>query len=388
VRVTEVAIYRVDLPLAEPFQHASSGLVTALEEVVAAVRTDAGLTGYGEVRGNCGYVTGDVPDRVVAVAAHLAPLLLGRPVEDLARLRAAIEDAVVGNSGAKALLDIALHDLLARARGISVAALLGGQVHDRLPTDVSVPFGTVEAAADQASRAVREGYRTIKVRVGGPAAVDEARLAAVREAVDAAGGAEVTVAVDANGTLEAKEAVRRLRRWERYGLGWVEQPVPAWDIRGLRYVREHTDVPVMADESVLGPREVLTLVQEQAVDMLHFKLVKAGGFVPVRRMMAIAEAAEIPYMVGQMDEGMVATAAAVQCAAASRAAFFEVHGHKRVAMQPFSGIRVADGAVIVPQGPGLAVDVDERALRLVFLARADDARGEVSSGRTLSGSAG
>jgi L-alanine-DL-glutamate epimerase-like enolase superfamily enzyme len=385
VYITEVAIYRVDLPLAEPFQHASSGLVTTLEEVVAAVHTDAGLTGYGEVRGNCGYVTGDVPDRVVAVAAHLAPLLLGRPVEDLPRVRATLEDAVVGNSGAKALLDIALHDLLARAQGISVAVLLGGQVHDRLPTDVSVPFGTVEAAADQASRAVREGYRTIKVRVGGSAAMDEARLGAVREAVDAAGCWEVTVAVDVNGALEAKEAVRRLRRWERYGLGWIEQPVPAWDLRGLRYVREHTDVPVMADESVFGPREVLALVREQAVDMLHFKLVKAGGFAPVRRMMAIAETAEIPYMVGQMDEGMVATAAAVQCAAASRGAFFEVYGHKRVATQPFSGIQVDGGAVVVPRGPGLAVDVDERALRLVFLARADEPRGGSSSGSPPSG---
>jgi L-alanine-DL-glutamate epimerase-like enolase superfamily enzyme len=388
VRITEVAIYRVDLPLAEPFEHASSGLVTVLEEVVAAVRTNAGLTGYGEVRGNCGYVTGDVPDRVVAVAARLAPLLLGHPVEDLARPRAAIEEAVLGNSAAKALLDIALHDLLARARGISVAALLGGQVHDRLPTGVSVPFGTVEAAANEASRAIREGYRTIKVRVGGPAQVDEARLAAVREVIDAADGREVTLAVDANGALEAKEAVRRLRRWERYGLAWIEQPVPAWDIRGLRYVREHTDVPVMADESVLGPREVLALVQEQAADMLHFKLVKAGGFVPIRRMMAIAEAAGIPYMVGQMDEGMVATAAAVQCAAASRATFFEVHGHRRVATQPFSGIQVDGGSVIVPRGPGLAVDVDERPLRLVFLARADDVSGRVSSDRALSGSSG
>jgi L-alanine-DL-glutamate epimerase-like enolase superfamily enzyme len=78
MRITEVAIFRVDLPLSDPFQHASSGLITTLEEVVAAVRTDGGVVGYGEVRGNCFYTTGDTADRVVAVASGLAPLLLGR----------------------------------------------------------------------------------------------------------------------------------------------------------------------------------------------------------------------------------------------------------------------------------------------------------------------
>jgi L-alanine-DL-glutamate epimerase-like enolase superfamily enzyme len=365
-RITEVALFRLDLPLADPFQHASSGRIDTLEEVVCRVRTDAGIDGWGEVRGNCAYVTGDTADRVVAAASSLAPLLLDLPVDRLIDLHDRLGHAIVGNSAAKALLDIAVHDAAARAAGVSVASLLGGQVRDRLPTDASVPFMPPGEAAASARQAVREGFRVIKVRVGLSLREDEDRLTAVREAIDREpAGPAVVMAADANGAWEPKTAVRRLRRWEDLHLAWIEQPVAAEDIDGLRFVREHVAVPVMADESAQGPREVLHLIERRAVDLLHFKLIKAGGLAPLRAMMAIAEAAGTPYMVGQMDEGMLATAAAIHAGAASRARYFEVHGYARVRTQPFSGVELSEGAVLVPPGPGLGIKVDEQALRPV-----------------------
>ena len=169
---------------------------------------------------------------------------------------------------------------------------------------------------------------------------DDARLEAVRRTLEREpGGSEITIAADANGAFDPKEAVQHLRRWEKYGLGWIEQPVAAKDFDGLRFVRENAPTPVMADESAQGPREVLELVERRAVDLLHFKLCKAGGFAPLRTMMAVAEAAGIPYMVGQMDEGMLATAAAVHAGAASRGRYFEVDGNKRVTASPSRGSR-------------------------------------------------
>lgn len=371
MRITEVTIFRVDLPLAEPFQHASSGRVTALEEVVAKVRTDAGVIGWGEVRGNCSYVTGDTPGRIVSVASALAALVVGRPVDEIGAMRARLDRAIVGNSAAKALLDIAVHDAAARALNVSVTTLLGGQVRDRLPTDASVPFSPPDQAAGETRRALRDGFRVIKVRVGLGAEQDEARLAAVRSAIDESPArADVIMAADSNGTWQPKDAVRYLRRWESYRLEWIEQPVAADDIDGLRFVRDHSPVPVMADESAKGPREVLELIERDAVDLLHFKLIKAGGLWPMRAMMAIAEAAGKPYMIGQMDEGMLATAAAVEVGAASQARYFEVHGYVRVARQPFRGIEFSEGAMLVPAGPGLGVDVDEAALTPVHVERA------------------
>ena len=84
-------------------------------------------------------------------------------------------------------------------------------------------------------------------------------------------------------------------------------------------------------------------------------------------MMAIAEAASIPYMIGQMDEGMLATAAAVHAGAASQALFFEIHGYKRVKFQPFRGLEIRRGAMVVPKVPGLGVEVDEAALSCVHI---------------------
>jgi len=368
--IKEIRLFRVDLPLVDPFQHASSGPIDSLQEVVAAVRTDTGLVGYGEVRGNCSYVTGDIPERVVAVASALTSLLIGEPLDDIAPLLDRMERAVVGNSAAKALLDIALHDVVARALGISVATLMGGRLHSRLPTDYSVAFGPHDEAADKARNAIREGYRVAKVRVGLGLERDEERLKAVREAIDEEPeGGNVTLCADANGAWQPKEAVKYLRRWEHYNLGWIEQPVGADNIDGLRFVRENVAIPVMADESARGPREILHLIERQAIDMLHFKLIKAGGFAPLRAMMAIAEAADVPYMIGQMDEGMLATAAAVQAGAASRAKYFEVHGYKRVGVQPFRGLEVEGGSMIVPAGPGLGVEVDEAKLNCVHVEK-------------------
>jgi L-alanine-DL-glutamate epimerase-like enolase superfamily enzyme len=370
MRITEVAIFRVDLPLSDPFQHASSGLITTLEEVVAAVRTDGGIVGYGEVRGNCFYTTGDTAARVVAVASSLAPLLLGEPVDKITALHERLDRAIVGNSAAKALLDIAVHDATARARGVSVATLLGGQLHDRLPTDVGVAFAPADEAAAQAREAIRQGFRIVKVRVGLGLEKDEARLTAVRQAIDREPeGRHVLLAADANGTWQPKEAIGYLSRWGEYRLAWIEQPVGADDLAGLRFVREHTSIPVMADESARGPREVLDLIRREAVDLLHFKLIKAGGLAPLRAMMAIAEAASTPYMIGQMDEGMLATAAAVHAGAASRARYFEVYGYVRVGRQPFRGLGMSGGAMLVPDGPGLGVDVDEGALTPVHVIR-------------------
>jgi L-alanine-DL-glutamate epimerase-like enolase superfamily enzyme len=131
----------------------------------------------------------------------------------------------VGNSGAKALLDVVLHDAYARALGIPVATLLGGRMHGSFPTDASIPFAPPDEAAAQARAAVREKYPVIKVRVGMGLENDEARLSAIREVIDEEPeGGDVILAADVNGAWRPKEAVRTLRRWERYRLGYIEQP--------------------------------------------------------------------------------------------------------------------------------------------------------------------
>jgi len=361
VHISKISLFRIDLPLSTPFHHASSGLVSNLEEVVARVETSTGVEGWGEVRGNCTYVTGDTPNRIMAAASFLAQKLPGEPLDELPRLSDLMGKLIVGNSAAKALLDIALHDALAKAFGVPLAVILGGVRRRRLPSDICIPFCPAGEAATVTRTAISEGYTVIKVRMGLSPEEDSSRCAAVREVIAASGSAAV-IAIDANGAWTPKQALARIHLLEPFEPVFIEQPVAAEDIPGLRFLRERSPIPIMADESVQTPRTLLELIERQAADMFHFKLIKAGGFIPLKRMMGMAEVAGMPYMIGQMDEGMLATAAAVHAGAASSAAYFEVHCDRGVASQPFSGLTFEEGYRILPEGPGLGVRVDEKGL--------------------------
>ncbi len=363
MKITAVSVYRKDLPLVTPFEHFASGVVRALEEVYVRIETDAGLAGVGEARGNSHYLTGDTPDAVVAqVLRHLAPRLLGRDPRDLGARLDDLAGAVVGAHGARSALDLALHDLVGQAYGVPVFELLGGAVRDTLPSNWSLWYGPPDAVARQAAEAVARGFRSLKLRVGLiPFERDVERLAAVRDAV----GREVALAVDANMAWAPREAVQRIARLARFDLAYVEQPVVGADVQGLRYVTHHSDVPVMADESVLGLDDVVALVRDRAADLLHLKLVKLGGIAGLWRAAAVAAAGGVGVMVGQTNEGGLATAAAAHCAKAIRAAHLELYGAEGLREDPARGFALRDGCATFPERPGLGIDLDVGALQRV-----------------------
>lgn len=363
VRVAD--IYTVDLPLAEPFQHASSGLIDVLREVVVRLENEDGVVGWGEVRGNAQYVTGDTQGRLVATLREaVLPAVLGMPVRSIRLAHAAMNGAVRGNHGAKAAVDLAWHDLLGKALQIPVHQLLGGAVTDRIASDASVPFCAPEEAARRTASYLDAGFRFIKVRVGlEPFARDVERVGAVRETIDAhAAAAATTLAVDTNQGWSVKQAIVRLRGLSQFRLGWAEQPIRAADLVGLRTVREAVEVEIMADEACATPENLLSIIELRAADRCHFKLLKAGGLKPLLEMMALAEVAGLPYMIGQMDEGMLATAGALHAAAVGNAGSGEVWGFQRVGEQPFAGLEVRGGYLLIPETAGLGVAVDERGL--------------------------
>jgi L-alanine-DL-glutamate epimerase-like enolase superfamily enzyme len=360
VKVTAVEVYRKDLPLVTPFEHFASGTIRALEEVYVRILTDEGVAGVGEARGNSHYLTGDTPDAVTAeILGHLAPVLVGRDPRDLSACLDALDRAVVNVHGAMSAVDIALHDLVAKAYGVPVYVLLGGAVRDDLPSNWSLWYGPPDATARQAADAVAAGFRSLKVRVGlTPFERDVDRVRAVREAV----GPGVGLAVDANMGWTAREAVRRLARLAPFGLAYVEQPVPHDDLEGLRYVARHSDVPVMADESVQSLADVVGIARTRAADLLHLKLAKMGGIAGLRRAAAVAEAAGLGVMVGQTNEGGLATAAAAHCAKAVPAAHLELYGAEGLVTDPATGFALQGGVAAFREAPGLGVDLDLAAL--------------------------
>jgi L-alanine-DL-glutamate epimerase-like enolase superfamily enzyme len=363
VKITAITVYRKDLPLLTPLEHFASGVIHALEEVYVRIETDAGLAGVGETRGNTHYLTGDTTDAVaVQVLRHLGPRLLGRDPRDLGACLDALGSTTVGIHGARMALDLALHDLVGQAYGVPVFELLGGAVRDTLPSSLNLWYGPPESAGRQAREAVERGFRALKVRVGlTPSSRDVERVRAVREAV----GPAVSVAIDANMAWTPREAVARIAHLQPFALAYVEQPVAHDDVDGLRYVTRHSDVPIMADESVLSLADVLRIVRDRAADLVHLKCVKLGGIGGVWRAAAVAEAGGVGVMVGQANEGGLAAAAAAHCARAVMATHLELCGTEGLGEDPSRGFALRDGLATVPDKPGLGIDLDLGALQRV-----------------------
>jgi len=271
-------------------------------------------------------------------------------------------DATVnGNAAAKAVVDLALSDLAARVAEVPLFRWWGGR-HAEVSAAQCLFYGSVAGAAEQARRYVEQGFGILKVRVGmEPFTLDVDRVSAVRDAA----GPAVRLAVDANQAWSVKEAIRRIRTLERYGLDCVEQPVTARDARGLAEVARAVDVPIMADESLLFRGDAMDLIRLNAIGMVHVKLNK-GGVRYARQLIALVEAANIPYIIGGMQEGMLATVAGAHCALSCRPKYAELYGADGIENDPTKCSVHERGRVVVPEGAGLGIAPDESALALAF----------------------
>ena len=369
MKIKNVSVYTCPQPLKIPFRHASSGLVTNLDGVYVKLEAEDGTTGFGEVRGNCSYFTGDTTGAVVAtISSVIAPKLVGLEAENLNVLHQVIENSVVGNTAAKAACDCASYDLAGKLAGKPVYELLGGKLHDVLPSEENIPFMSVEEAKKRAEEILDGGCRFVKVRVGADNfSYDRDRVSAVWDVIKDRGMEdEVVYSVDANQAWSTRDAIRNINRLVEYGVTIVEQPTHYNSPMRLKELKENCPVKLFGDECVATVADLARYIEMGAVDGLHIKLIKCGGIYNAVRLMNLAKAHEIDFMIGGMDEGMMAVAAAVQCGAVAETNLFEVHGHVRIKEDPTSGLVVHGSEVVVPDGAGLGVTIDETKLSKVF----------------------
>ena len=368
MRITAVHVDTLQLEYGEPFVIASSALAAGPCDLVR-VETDEGLVGYGEACAAYEF-TGDTLWTVQdVIGEYLGPSVVGRDPFDVEAIVRHWERELftVGNEAARAGLEMALWDLQGKALGRPLYDLLGGRSRDGL-TEV-IAFGWDEpeklAADTRASRAL--GITVFKIKVGDAPERDEQRVAAVREAA----GPAARITVDANqGWWDARTAVAAIRRLEPYGIEFAEQPVRMGDLQAARHVRERVDVPIALDESVRGPREALAAVQAGACDIIVVKLMKTGGILNALKVNAIAEAAGVTAMIGNMGESSIGLAAHFHLYQALANA---THGDADPPWR-FDGLKrdiahglraeVRDGVstVIVPDAPGLGVTLDDEAV--------------------------
>lgn len=369
MKITKVEVFTCKQPLKIPFTHASSGYIDHLDGIYVKLMTDEEVCGYGEVRGNCSYFTGDTTGSVVsAITTELAPILIGENPLNLNRLHLIMENRLVGNYAAKAACDCALYDLAGKLYGQPVYQLLGGKLHDKLESEENIPFMSEKDAVERAKMVISEGCHFIKVRVGAQDfSYDYKRVSAVWNVIKDSGHEnDITFSVDANQAWNVRDAIYRINKLAELGVTIVEQPIHYNSPIRLKELKTHCPIKLFGDESVATVEDLIRYVELGAIDGIHIKLIKCGGIYNAVRLMHLAKAHEIEFMIGGMDEGMMAVAAAVQCAAIANTNLFEVHGHVRIAKDPTSGLVTKGSIVHVPNGPGLGVSVDESMLSKVY----------------------
>ncbi len=353
MKITRIRTGSIAVALRKPFKTALR-VKDCVESNIIAIETDTGATGYGEAPPT-GVITGDTNLSIVgAIQDHIAPAIMGMEIEDFEKVTAKVQRAVIHNSSAKAAVDMALWDLYGQLCGLPVYKLLGA-ARRQLETDITISVNAPDEMAEDAKTAVSRGFDTLKLKVGVDPALDIARLSAVRDAV----GSGVRIRIDANQAWRPREAVRILNGMQEKGLDieLVEQPVIAHDLEGLRYVRENSDVPVLADESIFSPADALKILEMGAADMLNIKLMKCGGITPALQIAAMAEVAGVECMMGCMLETKVAVNAAVHVACARQVVTrIDLDGPVLTREDPVLGGAVFEEKLItLPDLPGLGI---------------------------------
>lgn len=353
MKITEVRIGRISVPLRVPFKTALRR-VDSVEDVIVELHTDTGAVGYGEAPPT-GVITGDTTGAIIgALKDHIIKTIIGRDVDDFEALTDSVQKCIIHNSSAKAAVDMALWDLYGQLYNIPVYKLLGGS-KDKIVTDITISVNSPEEMARDAITAINRGYDTLKVKVGVNPKLDVERLSAIRNAI----GARAKLRIDANQAWKPQEAVRILNQMQEQGLDieLVEQPVIAHDIEGLKYVTERSYVPVLADESVFSPLDAMKIIQSGAADLINIKLMKCGGITPALKIADAASIMGVECMLGCMLEAKVSVNAAVHVACArSIITKIDLDGPVLCSEDPIIGGSIFDEKdITVSKAPGLGI---------------------------------
>lgn len=353
MKIADIQVGSLRLPLAHPFKTALR-TVERIEDVVVRVIGDDGSMGYGEAPPTA-VITGDTTGSILcAIQDYIRPAILGMDLSDLDAVMTKLNGCMVHNTTPKAAVDMALYDLWAKAQGKPLYQLLGG-AKTSFETDLTISVNPVDEMVRDAVEAVNKGFSILKVKVGKEGSADVTRIAAIRQAV----GEHVTLRVDANQGWTAEQSVSIIKAMEDKGLHiqLVEQPVPAHDLAGLKYVTGQVTTPILADEAVFSPTDAANIIALHAADYINIKLMKTGGIWNALKICGLAKRHGVECMIGCMLESQVSVAAAAHlCAAMDCITMADLDGPSLCATPPLPGGPVFDGArVTMSADPGVGV---------------------------------
>lgn len=295
MRITKVNVSSKAIKLKSPLI-ISLGKIEYAMSAVVKIETDEGIVGVGE--GAPGIlITGETLDGTVQCIKEIGKVILGCNPLDFEKIYFLMNSVAAHAPSAKTAIDIAIHDIIGKVSNQSIAQLFGGY-RESIETDMTLSIDDADIMAKKAKQHIEAGFNTLKVKVGVDEKLDVERIKKIRESV----GSATKIRLDANQAWYPKQAIQMIERLGEYDIELVEQPVKSHNLEGLKFVRDHSRIPIMADESCFTAKDALRLVRMEAVDFVNIKLMKCGGLYEAAKISSICEIAGIECMIGCMAE--------------------------------------------------------------------------------------
>jgi L-alanine-DL-glutamate epimerase-like enolase superfamily enzyme len=361
MRVTSVDIRIVSVPFTHP-ETWRFGRLWGLTNAIVEVHTDAGITGIGEVPGSP--LIGMVREALEATSAWI----IGEdPMKVRQFLRRASDRGwhhypYIGNAAA-AGIEMALWDICGKALGCPVHQFFGGLDTENVPFYwyIWVTDRQPDTARQEAAEGVARGFKTMYIKIGFDLQNDIALARAIREEV----GDGIALRVDANEAWTAFEAIDALQRFEDVGLEFLEQPIDMHDIAGLADLRTKSRTRIGANQSVWQPWQIPEVLARRAGDVIVTDQHQLGGLVPFRDAAAMCEVANVPIIKHAFGDLAITTIAATHVLGTLASPQLGHQQHLTILEHDLltTPVEFVDGAIAVPTGPGLGIELDQEAVR-------------------------
>lgn len=361
MRIRSVEAIPIQTTFKETFRYGTTERKDCANVIVRLV-TDDGLVGYGEATPQAAFTTETQASIVEAIEQVAARSLVGRDAVDPVVLITGLARQLPRAPFTLTAVDLALWDLLGKASGMPVAALLGGRYRDRVPVHGSVGWGPAEDMVRVAQQQIEAGFTTLKLYAGrGALDADLERLRAVRNVVPDT----VAFMLDINGQWTMHDCERAFPTLKELGVVVLEQPISAADLGGQARVTALAPMVVAADEAVYSPEDVFAIARDRRAHAVNLGLSKLGGLQRAHQCALVAEASMTTVLIGSVLELGIATAAGLHLAASIEKLPFPSYligpiKYRQDVASP--SLQVDNGCVRLPQGPGLGIDVDDELL--------------------------
>lgn len=358
--IKKISIYKLSIPLKKPFVISLGPIFTA-DNLIVVIETKSGIRGFGECSPFM-TINGESQQTCFETGGYLAQCLKGHNALDIEGAHTRMNQVIYGNSSIKSAFDIALYDIASQHEGVPLYRFLGGKKNKQIRTDYTISIDTPEAMAAHAYDLKREGFKIIKVKLGGKASDDIERMRMIRGAI----GQGIALRVDANQGWSVKDAIRVLNGIAMLDIQYCEEPIARWDFMNLRQVRTKSKTKIMADESCCDEHDAARLIGLKACDMFNLKLGKSSGIFRALKIIRLAEKARMEMQIGGfMESKLTMTANAHLALASDFVRYFDFDTPLMFTSEPIrGGFSYGKGGLItLPEANGLGADVPDATLK-------------------------